>query len=235
MNVVLVVVHFERRFRRLDHAPDDDRGELDRIAFAVVHLRLLLQYFRGSVRFFREGGFLTPDECLAIRRGMDRGKVERAEVLAGGIRPDFQARLASLVEPPPDLVTDIEAKLDACRGQVAQALGVSLGEREGPGFIRYPAGGFYRAHRDRGDDPHWEPAARRAVALVLFLNASRASGFEGDFDGGILRLYSTRGSMDVVPEAGLLVAFSADVLHEVTEVRDGTRDTIVDWYYDPGR
>ena len=37
--------------------------------------------------------------------------------------------------------------------------------------------------------------------------------------------------MSVVPQAGLLVAFSADVLHEVTEVRAGTRDTIVDWFY----
>ena len=109
---------------------------------------------------------------------------------------------------------------------------MSLGEREGAGFIRYPAGGFYRAHRDRGNDPQWQPAARRAAAIVLFLNASRASGAGGDFDGGILRLHLPDGAVDVVPVPGLLIAFPADALHEVTEVRDGTRDAIVDWYYD---
>ena len=30
------------------------------------------------------------------------------------------------------------------------------------------------------------------------------------------------------------MAFPADVLHEVTEVRGGTRDTVVDWFYDGG-
>jgi predicted 2-oxoglutarate/Fe(II)-dependent dioxygenase YbiX len=163
---------------------------------------------------------------------MDRGEVEQAEVLAGGIRPDTRARIASLVEPPQNLVSDVEAKLDTCRERVAHALRMSLGEREGAGFIRYPAGGFYRAHRDRGVDPQWEPAARRAAAIVVFLNTSRADGLDGDFGGGILRLYAPQETVDVVPEAGLLVAFPADVLHEVTEVRDGTRDTIVDWYYD---
>ena len=163
---------------------------------------------------------------------MDAGEVEPAEVLGGGIRSDSEARVASLVEPPESLTRDIEAKLDACRARVAEALGISLGEREGAGCIRYPAGGFYRPHRDRGDDPQWEPAARRAAAVVLFLNASRASGADGDFDGGILRLHLPDGTVDVVPQCGLLVAFSADLLHEVTEVRDGTRDAIVDWYYD---
>ena len=181
---------------------------------------------------FRQPGFLTPAQCVEIRRGMDAGEVEPAEVLAGGVRRDSEARVASLVEPPESLTRDIEAKLDACRARVGEALGISLGEREGAGFIRYPQGGFYRAHRDRGDDPQWPPAARRAAAVVLFLNASRTAGAEGDFEGGILRLHPPEGTIDVAPEAGLLVAFPADVFHEVTQVRDGTRDTIVDWFYD---
>lgn len=181
---------------------------------------------------FRQSGFLTPGECLAIQRGMDAGDVEPAEVLAEGFRHDADVRVATLVEPSPDLVAEIEARFNSCREPVAEVLGRALGDREGAGFIRYPAGGFYRAHRDRGDDPRWEPAARRAVALVLFLNGSRASGLDGEFEGGILRLHLPQGRIDVVPEAGLFVAFPADVVHEVTEVRDGTRDTVVDWYYD---
>lgn len=184
------------------------------------------------MQLFRMAGLLTPAQCVEIRRGMDAGEVEPAEVLAGGIQRDAQVRVASLVEPAGNLARDVEARLDGCRDRVAEALGLSVGEREGAGFIRYPAGGFYRPHRDRGHDPQWQPAARRAAALVLFLNASRASGAGGDFDGGILRLHLPDGTIDVVPEPGLLIAFPADVLHEVTEVRGGTRDTIVDWFYD---
>ena len=186
------------------------------------------------MRVIRLRGFLTAAECDAIRREMDAGVVENAEVLAAGIHEDARARTAALVEPAPDLVRSVEASLESSRNAVT-ALGIEPGEREGPGFIRYPAGGFYRPHVDRGGGADWEPAARRAIALVLFLNGSRASGGDGEFDGGLLRLYFSDGEVDIVPETGLLVAFPADVLHEVTEVRDGTRDTIVDWYYDRER
>ena len=37
--------------------------------------------------------------------------------------------------------------------------------------------------------------------------------------------------MDVVPRRGMLVAFPATMLHEVTVVRRGVRDAVVDWYY----
>ena len=164
---------------------------------------------------------------------MDWGEVEPAEVLDDGIRGEADVRSAVLIDPDTDVVRDVEAKLESCRERVATALGITLGEREGPGFIRYPVGGYYKPHRDRGEDPGWAAAARRRVALVLFLNTSRDSGLEGEFDGGVLRLFLPQGEAIVTPEAGLLVAFPADVVHEVTEVRGGTRDSVVDWFYEP--
>ena len=163
---------------------------------------------------------------------MDAGSVEDAEVLREGIQRQSLVRNAALVEPPGGLIEAIEARLDSCRDRVAEALGLGVVDREGAGFIRYPEGGFYRPHRDRGEDPQWADAARRAIALVLFLNSSRDASPDGDFAGGVLRLLGPDEAVDVLPEAGTLVAFPADVLHEVTEVRGGTRDTVVDWFYD---
>lgn len=185
----------------------------------------------AAVTLFRHPLFLSPDECLLIRRAMDIGPVERAEVLEGGDpHQDSGGRNASLVEPPDTVIRLVETRLDACRQLIGTSLQLVLGDREGPGFIRYPDGGYYRIHRDRGGDPEWPDAARRAASVVIFLNSSgRASG--GDFDGGVLRLFSPDGEVDVVPEAGLLVAFRSDVPHEVTEVIGGTRDSIVDWFY----
>jgi len=184
------------------------------------------------VGFIRIRGFLKPADCLTIRKAMDVGAVEDAEVLGHGIHRQSLVRNASLVEPAGRLIESIEVRLDSCRVRVAGALGLEMGDREGAGFIRYPEGGFYRPHRDRGHDPQWVDASRRAIALVLFLNSSRDASLDGDFDGGVLRLFGPEGAVDVVPEAGTLVAFPADVLHEVTEVRGGTRDTVVDWFYD---
>jgi predicted 2-oxoglutarate/Fe(II)-dependent dioxygenase YbiX len=187
------------------------------------------------VALIRISGFLRPAECLAVRSAMDAGVVEEAEILGDGIRRQALVRNAALVEPAGHVVEQIEARLEACRERVAASLGMALGDREGAGFVRYPAGGFYRPHRDRGDDPQWKQAAHRAVALVLFLNSSRDGSPDGEFDGGALRLLLPDGDIDVTPEAGLLVAFPADALHEVTEVRGGTRDAIVDWFYSTGR
>lgn len=166
---------------------------------------------------------------------MAGGAPEEAEILTPGVDRQALVRNATLVEPASDVVGLIETKLDSTRQRINEAFGVTLGDREGPGFIRYPEGGFYLPHRDRGDDLTWEGAARRAIALVLFLNASRECSPDGEFEGGILRIFARDADIDVVPEAGTLVAFPADLLHEVTEVRGGTRDTVVDWFYFTGR
>ena len=39
LDEVLIVVDLEHRFGGVDHAPDDDRGDLDRVAFEVVDLQ----------------------------------------------------------------------------------------------------------------------------------------------------------------------------------------------------
>ncbi len=179
---------------------------------------------------FRQPHFLSPDECQFVRQAMDTGTFEPAGVLSDGVELRPQVRNAALVEPSDAVIRMIEARLESILQPIGGSLRMTLGRREGPGFIRYPDGGYYRIHRDRGADPDWPDAARRAASVVIFLNSSgRASG--GDFDGGVLRLFSPDGEVDVVPEAGLLVAFRSDVAHEVTRVHGGTRDSIVDWFY----
>jgi predicted 2-oxoglutarate/Fe(II)-dependent dioxygenase YbiX len=76
----------------------------------------------------------------------------------------------------------------------------------------------------------------RKVAAILFLNGERqAPGTATDarFDGGFLNLFDLTLDLPewtVVPEAGLLIAFPADVPHEVTPVLSGQRFTAVTWY-----
>lgn len=173
--------------------------------------------------------------CRWCREAMDMGVPEDAEVLGAGIETRAAVRLTTHVEVAAEVLEAVEARLDACRGTVGEFFGLPLTGREGAGFLRYQAGGFYLPHRDWAEHSAWPGAARRRVAVVVFLNGSRAvAGEAGAFEGGTLRLLPEEPGLvpfDVQPREGTLVAFRADALHEVTVVERGTRDVIVDWYY----
>jgi predicted 2-oxoglutarate/Fe(II)-dependent dioxygenase YbiX len=160
---------------------------------------------------------------------MDDGAVEAAEILDDTITLDEEVRRVAVIEVPATALDEVEQRLDAARDEVGRFFGVKLTSREGANFLRYQKGGFYLPHVDRAVSESWPGAARRQVALVVFLNASAAAPGPGEFRGGELCLIEAR--VDVVPREGLLVAFDAGMLHEVAPVAEGTRDVIVDWFY----
>jgi predicted 2-oxoglutarate/Fe(II)-dependent dioxygenase YbiX len=160
---------------------------------------------------------------------MDQGAVEAAEILDDTITLDEEVRRVAVIDVPASALEEVEQRLDAAREAVARFFGLTLTSREGSNFLRYQKGGFYLPHIDRAVSESWPDAARRQVALVVFLNTSTLAPGPGEFRGGELCLIETR--VDVVPREGLLVAFDAGMLHEVAPVAEGTRDVIVDWFY----
>ena len=155
-------------------------------------------------------------------------------MLGAGSEPRLDVRRAQHIEVAPAVLALVEERLDGCRERIAAHFGLHLTVREGSGFVRYPQGGFYAPHVDWSDSPGWPDAARRQVAVVVFLGSSTVADPAGAFDGGILRLFPDGGRDDVVeitPRRGTLVAFPATLLHEVTVVERGERDAVVDWYY----
>lgn len=177
-------------------------------------------------------GFLSPGACAAVCEAMDRGAPDPAEVLEDTIEHQDHVRRTLSIDVDARTLAAVEGALDAARPHLAALTGMTLGVREGTGFLRYLPGGFYRPHRDRGDVPSWPGAARRQLAIVLFLNTAREAGEVEGFSGGVLRLYPEgHEPIEIVPSAGTLVAFPAHVLHEVTRVGDAVRDAAVDWFY----
>lgn len=169
---------------------------------------------------------------------MDRGTAEPAKVFDSGATLDLDARRAASIDVDGATLDAVEATLDAARDAIGAYYHLSLVSREGPGFLRYGPGGFYRRHRDRASDAGWPAAAQRLVSVVVFLNSSRARPAAGGFSGGELLIFpeepagvSAIAPLQVVPRRGCLVAFHAAMLHEVLPVHAGTRDVIVDWYY----
>jgi predicted 2-oxoglutarate/Fe(II)-dependent dioxygenase YbiX len=179
--------------------------------------------------------FFDKARCATVRAAMDRGRAEAAEIYVSGYVVDERVRRTSDVEVDPRTVRLVEDAFADVRAEVSAFFRVTLSAAEGPGFLRYLPGGFYRQHRDRLDEPAQEFS--RCVSLVLFLtDADRGAG-DGRCEGGSLRLYGVVDPaqetvpLDISPAAGTLVAFRSHLLHEVLPVTDGVRDAIVDWFY----
>jgi predicted 2-oxoglutarate/Fe(II)-dependent dioxygenase YbiX len=188
--------------------------------------------FPMPITHWQWGGFLSAGECAAVRAAMDRGAADPAEVLENAVEHQDHVRRTLSIEVDPATLQRVEAALDRARPGLTDATGLALGAREGAGFLRYLPGGFYRPHRDRGDLPSWPGAARRQLAVVIFLSTARDAGDPEGFTGGVLRLHPDDGEpVDIVPSEGMLVAFPATLLHEVTRVGDAVRDAVVDWFY----
>ena len=173
--------------------------------------------------------FLDAATCRRFRSLMDHGAVEPAEILDDTITLDEEVRRVAVIDVPASTIEEVAQRLDAARDEVERFFGLTLTSREGANFLRYQKGGFYQPHVDRAESESWPDAARRRVALVVFLNGSSAAPGPDEFSGGELCLIEAR--VDVVPREGLLVAFDAGMLHEVAPVAEGTRDVIVDWFY----
>jgi predicted 2-oxoglutarate/Fe(II)-dependent dioxygenase YbiX len=185
------------------------------------------------MRVYSLGGFLEPEECRRVQIAMDRGVPEPAEVLYEQTEIEPDVRRASSFDVDAETLDLVEGRLDSLRSTLGDFYATRLGPREGANFLRYEDGGFYRRHRDRAEVASWPGAAWRRLAIIVFLNSGRDAETSGSFAGGTLRLFpeDEAQAIDIPPVAGTLVAFPATVSHEVTVVRDGTRDTIVDWFY----
>jgi predicted 2-oxoglutarate/Fe(II)-dependent dioxygenase YbiX len=111
---------------------------------------------------------------------------------------------------------------------------------DGPKFCRYLPGGFFRAHRDRSDEPSHPAAVRqRQLSLICLLNDAEPADGLPVFDGGSLVFHVQRpdGRVEPVnlnPPAGSVIVFDSDLMHEVRPVRAGVRHTAVAWLH-PGR
>ncbi|HLG53937.1 MAG TPA: 2OG-Fe(II) oxygenase [Vicinamibacterales bacterium] len=182
--------------------------------------------------------FTAPDvmdapTCRRVQGAMDAGVPEPAEVLHDTISVQEEVRRASEIDVPDVVLVMVETCLDRMLDSIAAFYRLSLQSREGPSFLRYETGGFYKPHVDRARVPSWPATARRQVTMVLFLESSRDAEPAGGFSGGLLRLFpdGAGAPIDITPTRGTVVAFPAAMRHEVTPVTSGRRDTVVDWFY----
>jgi hypothetical protein len=117
-----------------------------------------------------EPAFLSFTSACAIRAAMDRGALTMPRSWRRHHDSRHMGGARAVSRSSRRARAGIEDRLDAMRPAIDEPLGRPLGPTRGDGFLRLPAGGFYRQHRDRGDVAGWPAAAKRSVAVVIFLN-----------------------------------------------------------------
>lgn len=175
-------------------------------------------------------GLFNKDELDALVRLGDGLALERAELSAGGARYENiratkvawvprEARTASLYHSMEGAVLEINARFFRF-------------DLSGLADLQYAVyggaeGGHFDWHKDYGRDPSDPQQEPRKLTLSLQLSEP------GDYEGCDLEVRGGH-QIDTAPRMrGTLIAFPANVLHQVTPIRSGIRRSLVIWAVGP--
>jgi predicted 2-oxoglutarate/Fe(II)-dependent dioxygenase YbiX len=199
-----------------------------------------MRYLADSLpipKLYCERRFLDPKLCRRLVHEMDAGKKSAATIrdLGGAEVVYDHIRRAESVAESSDAQRVLGRKLASISADLTTYFNIQLSGMQGPQFLRYKRGGFFRPHRDRSDHPDQDPDIRlRKLTAVLFLNSQAALPADGAYCGGDLRLFQVDDDPDptlrIDGDAGMLVAFDSGLVHEVRPITWGTRCTVAAWY-----
>jgi SM-20-related protein len=196
--------------------------------------------FFVSLGLFAVPNFLEPTLCTSLRSEMAAATRAPATVRDAGdvYDVDQETRRTKTAKVAPDTAGLVEQRLLGIKPELEEHFAVCLTGLQGLQFLVYTEGDFFRRHVDQGSDEDDAAFARaRRVSVVIFLNDEASDPAPDAYGGGALTFYglldSERGQgigLPLTAEPGLLVAFPAATIHEVTPVTHGERYTAVTWF-----
>lgn len=188
--------------------------------------------FFNRFHIYSEKSFLDARLCAELCREALLNADKNAEIVyleQSGVDDKVRkTKIATVTEASASLV---KTRLEALKPALEQYFEIKLSGVRKPDFLVYNEGDFFVPHQDRGDAPQ-EPSyvLERVISAVIFLNS--------DYRGGEFIFYGLVGDerakqlgFHLEAEAGLLIAFRSELMHEVRTVTQGNRCTIVSWFY----
>jgi SM-20-related protein len=184
--------------------------------------------------------FLDPRACAGLMAEARSAPTTPAPVYVEGSteRVHETVRKAASLHPSDETISRIQDHLLKQKPALEDYFGRNLTDCERPQFLRYREGDFFVRHQDGNSEQlEFDHLRIRRISIVVFLNDGSAEPKAHTFGGGSLNFYQEGGDspaessvFSLSGEAGLLVAFTADTVHEVTPVTSGERFTIISWF-----
>jgi predicted 2-oxoglutarate/Fe(II)-dependent dioxygenase YbiX len=199
--------------------------------------------FLRQLGLFTVPGFLTEEECARWREVADVAPGSAARVYAEGDARLDEAKRKSLNVPVPDTDReDIEEKIKALRVDIGRHFGEKLGGLDQIRCLVYGPGDFFALHADSApvDEGKFSYLGKRSISVAIFLNEPKHP--TAPYEGGDLSFYGlldvpnkAQFGFPVDAETGLLVSFPAELPHEVSEITQGKRYSMVVWFFEKER
>jgi len=193
--------------------------------------------FFAQLGLFIVNPFLSQEDCTRLRMEASTTAVKPATINDDSGMVDTVIRKTSRAGVSDETVVSIKSHLMALKPQLEAHFQVKLTDCEPPQFLIYSEGFFYRQHQDSSNNPNMTPDEQRKVSTVLFLNHQTDAPSSTTYSGGSLTFYGLMKEagwesygLPLIGQAGVLVAFSSAMKHEVKPVLGGERYTVVTWF-----
>lgn len=194
----------------------------------------------GHFSLFMKRDFLNSHACASIRSEAYSSPTTQAPVYIEGSTELVHetVRKTTSFHPDAETISNIHDQLLQQKSFLEEYFRQQLTDCERPQFLHYREGDFFVRHQDGNTEQlEFDHLKIRRISIVVFLNGFSTEPKADTFDGGQLNFYDKDDNSAAEPwifslkgEAGLLVAFTADAVHEVKPVTRGERFTIISWF-----
>lgn len=177
--------------------------------------------------------FLDADTCTNLKAELDGSPTTQAPVYIEGTEGTIHEtiRKTTSLHPAPETFSSVHKQLLAQKSALETHFQLNLTDCEPPQFLRYKEGDFFVRHQDGNTKQlDFDHLRIRRISIVVFLNDFAIESQPNCYSGGLLNFYDEQNTYGLTGESGLLVAFTADTLHEVSPVTSGERFTIISWF-----
>lgn len=174
---------------------------------------------------FLNRNFLDAEACANLLVEVNSSPTTQAPVYIEGTEGNIHenVRKTTSLHPSDNTFSQMWNRLFQQKPLLENHFGQSLTDCEQPQFLRYEKGDFFVRHQDGNTHQlDFDHLRIRRISIVVFLN--------NRFSGGALKFSDGPKTFDLLGETGLLVAFRADVFHEVCPVTSGERFTMISWF-----
>jgi len=177
--------------------------------------------------------FLDADACAHLKAELNLSPTTQAPVYIEGTEGTIHEsiRKTTSLHPSAETFSEVHKRLLEQKSALETHFRLNLTDCEPPQFLRYEKGDFFVRHQDGNTKQlDFDHLRVRRISIVVFLNDFAIEPRANCYSGGLLNFYDQQGTYGLPGETGMLVAFSADTMHEVSPVTDGERFTIISWF-----
>lgn len=185
-----------------------------------------------------EDQFFSPDYCKKIITESKNFEQSASKVVSKEGKADIRTKSRNSISfhIPQIWRDDFNAKIDAYIPRVEEIFDFKVDQSipRKMSFLGYKSGHFFKPHRDA--DHRYVVNGSFRVTAIIYLNEYEVEGpSPGNFMGGEFLVYGLNPESEtlatpVLPEAGQLVLFNSNLMHEVLPITGGTRYCITTWF-----